>query len=204
MSTSNATRRGFLGALAVSAIGVSVAACASSAVGVTAAHETAIVPNKIDIGFCQDMAFHHEQALAMCQRVLGRDTGSQVQTAAAEILQNQSYERGMMHTWLQSWGESTAPPETVMGWMGMEMPAADMPGLASTDQMRELALAEGLEKGRMFLELMRTHHVGGVHMADAATGAATAPVRQIAFQASATQTFEIAIFDVLLSTTYAL
>ena len=132
-----------------------------------------------------------------------RDTGSQVQTAAADILQNQSYERGMMHTWLQSWGESTAPPSTVMGWMGMEMAADMMPGLATDEEMRELALAEGLEKGRMFLELMRTHHVGGVHMAEAATGAATAPVRQIAAQAALVQAYEIEIFDELLATSYA-
>ncbi|MBX3100327.1 MAG: DUF305 domain-containing protein [Salinibacterium sp.] len=175
--------------------GAALAACAPT--------QTAVAPNEVDIGFCQDMAFHHEQALAMCQRVLGRATGSSVQTAAADILQNQSYERGMMHTWLQSWGESTAPPTTVMGWMGMGMPAADMPGLATVEQMRELATAEGLAQGRLFLTLMRSHHVGGVHMADAATGAATAPVRHIAKQASATQAFEIAMFDELLLTTYA-
>ncbi len=40
-------------------------------------------------------------------------------------------------------------------------------------------------------------------MADSAGGAATAPVRKIASQASATQTYEIAIFDTLLATTYA-
>ena len=205
-----ATRRGFIGVIGLSAVGVGLTACASFGLvpDTSASSENAPSPNEIDIGFCQDMAFHHEQALAMCQRVLGRDTGSQVQTSAADILQNQSYERGMMHTWLQSWGKSTAPPSTVMGWMGMGtggegMPAADMPGLATADQMRQLALAESTEKGRLFLELMRTHHIGGVTMADAASGAATAPVRQIAFQASASQTFEITIFDELLATTYA-
>tara|TARA_Y100000814_G_scaffold272245_2_gene229562 strand:+ start:4350 stop:4961 length:612 start_codon:yes stop_codon:yes gene_type:complete len=189
-------RRAFLGGTAAATLGALLTAC-------TTEQADAASPNEIDIGFCQDMAFHHEQALAMCQRVLGTDTGSQVQTAAADILQNQSYERGMMHTWLQSWGESTAPPSTVMGWMGMEMAADMMPGLATDEEMRELALAEGLEKGRMFLELMRTHHVGGVHMAEAATGAATAPVRQIAAQAALVQAYEIEIFDELLATSYA-
>ena len=32
-------------------------------------------PTAADIGFCQDMSAHHLQALAMCLRVLGRDTG---------------------------------------------------------------------------------------------------------------------------------
>ena len=193
-SRSATTRRSLLGGAALAVVGAGLAACTP-----TSANPE---PNTIDLGFCQDMAFHHEQALAMCQRVLGRDTGSQVQTAAADILQNQSYERGMMHTWLQSWGESTVAPTTVMGWMGMAMPAADMPGLASGLEMRTLATTEGIAKGRLFLTLMRAHHIGGVHMADAATGAATAPVRQIAFQTSANQTFEIAIFDELLATTY--
>ncbi|MGB3829222.1 MAG: YHYH protein [Ornithinimicrobium sp.] len=97
--------------------------------------------NDADIGFCTDMAFHHEQALAMCQRVLGRPTGDEVQSLAAEILQNQSYERGLMHAWLQEWGHSTSPPETVMGWMGMQMPAEDMPGLARDAQMSEMSAA---------------------------------------------------------------
>jgi uncharacterized protein (DUF305 family) len=180
-------------------LGAGLAACAPA----SAESASSDAPSEIDIGFCQDMSFHHEQALAMCQRVVGRDTGSAVQAAAAEILQNQSYERGMMHTWLQSWGESTAPPTTVMAWMGMGMPAEEMPGLATATDMRTLATTGGLAKGRLFLTLMRAHHVGGVHMANAAASAATAPVRQIAFQTSANQTFEIAMFDELLATTYA-
>jgi uncharacterized protein (DUF305 family) len=198
-ATGLATRRSLLGAATLAVASAALAACAPA----ENTSATSVAPNAIDIGFCRDMALHHEQALAMCQRVLGRDTGSQVQTAAADILQNQSYERGLMHTWLQSWGESTAAPTTVMEWMGMRMSAAEMPGIATALDMRDLAVVQGLEKGRLFLTLMRAHHEGGVHMADAATGAATAPVRQIAFQTSATQTFEIAMFDELLATTYA-
>ncbi|MEJ1154557.1 DUF305 domain-containing protein [Microbacterium marmarense] len=160
-------------------------------------------PNEADIGFCTDMSFHHEQALAMCQRVLGAATGGPVQNSAAEILQNQSYERGLMHAWLASWGQSTAPPSEVMGWMGMSMPAESMPGLASEDEMRSLAELSGIDKGREFLVLMRTHHVGGVHMADMALEMATiSRVKTLAQQMSAQQTYEIAMFDSLLETTY--
>jgi hypothetical protein len=53
----------------------------------------------------------------------------------------------MMRAWLADWGASTDTPEMVMGWMGMNngagMPAAMKPGLASDDEMRELAIAEG-------------------------------------------------------------
>lgn len=135
-------------------------------------------PSEVDVGFFTDMSFHHSQALAMCQRVLGTDTGDPVQAAAAEILQNQAYEVGMMHTWLRVWGASTAPPDEVMAWMGMAMPAGEMPGLASDAEMRELSVLTGTAKGRYFLELMRAHHVGGVRMADAtAATASTAVVR---------------------------
>ncbi len=193
----SSTRRAFLGGSVFAAVSAGLAACTT---GTTQAAE---VPNEIDIGFCQDMAVHHEQALAMCQRVLGRDSGNQVQTLAGEILQGQSYERGMMHTWLQSWGQSTAPPETIMGWMGMSMAPADMPGLATEEQLRALSTTEGLAQGRLFLELMRAHHVGGIDMAGAASGAGTYPVRHIAYHAITTQIYEVEVIDYLLETAYA-
>jgi len=68
-------------------------------------------PNDADIGFCQDMSVHHLQALAMCRRVLGRDTGDAVQAAATEVLENQAMEVGQMRAWLTDWGASTVPPD---------------------------------------------------------------------------------------------
>ena len=170
--------------------------------------EATDMPNDADYGFCTDMTAHHVQALVLCQRVLGRDTGDAVQAAAAEVLQNQSMEVGQMRAWLTDWGQSTTPPETVMWWMQgdqqMEMPIAMMPGYATAGELQALSLAEGMSKGRMFLELMRAHHVGGVEMAEAAgTLAATTKVRRLALAQAQVQTFEIAQYDHLLATTYA-
>ena len=156
-----------------------------------------------DIGFLIDMSFHHGQALVLCQRVLGRETGGPVQAAAAEILQNQAYERGVMHAWLQAVGASTAPPEQVMGWMGMGMPADEMPGLASNAEMAELAALDGRAKGRLFLELMRAHHVGALHMLESIADTPTERVASIARRMTTGQTYEIAVFDELLATSYA-
>ena len=161
-----------------------------------------------DIGFCADMTTHHIQAMAMCQRVLGRDTGDPVQAAAAEVLQTQAIEVGTMRAWLTDWGQSTASPEIVMAWMGMNfgdgIPAAEMQGLASDDEMRELSLAEGLDQGRLWLELMRAHHFGGVHMASAALElASTEKVIRLAGVQVEVQTFEIEQYDFLLATDYA-
>ena len=165
-------------------------------------------PSTADIGFCTDMSTHHVQAMAMCHRVLGRDTGDPVQAAAAEVLQTQSIEVGMMRAWLTDWGQSTSEPTNVMAWMGMGgdagIPLEDMMGYASEEEMRELALAEGTERGRVWLELMRAHHVGGVHMATAAIDLVVVEkVRRLAQTQIDVQTFEIEQYDLLLATDYA-
>ncbi len=204
------SRRDFLlaggGGVAVGLCGATVAHTVAHAVG----HDG---PSTVDVGFCTDMTVHHVQALAMCQRVLGRDTGDPVQAAAAEVLQTQAIEIGMMRAWLTDWGESTATPETSMAWMtggahggepGEGIPTAEMPGLATESEMRALGLAEGWAQGRMWLELMRAHHVGGVAMAEAAIEMAhTDKVRRIAQVQVDVQTYEIGQYDLLLSTDYA-
>ncbi len=165
-------------------------------------------PNDADVGFCVDMSTHHIQAMAMCQRVLGRDTGDAVQAAASEVLQTQSIEVGTMRAWLTDWGESTTSPDTVMAWMGMNwgegIPTEAMTGYASDDDMRALSVAEGLDQGRLWLELMRAHHVGGVHMATAAIDLVSIDkVRRLANTQVEVQTFEIEQYDLLLATDYA-
>ena len=176
-----------------------------------------------DVGFCTDMTAHHLQAIVMCERVLGSETGDSVQAAATEVLRNQAIEIGMMRAWLTDWGASTATPTTVMGWMAdfstaesttMDMsaehdtdgiPLADMPGYATNAELLALATAPpGIEKGRLWLELMRSHHVGGVAMATAASElAAEEKVVRLALTQAETQSWEIAQYDILLETIYA-
>lgn len=161
-----------------------------------------------DIGFCQDMSVHHLQALAMCQRVLGRDTGGSVQAAAAEVLQNQAMEVGQMRAWLTDWNASTVPPTTVMAWMGANkgqgMSLAMMPGYATDAELLELSTYQGIDLGRRWLELMRAHHVGGVMMANSAAELASAEkVIRLAKTQAEVQAYEIAQYDYLLSGLYA-
>jgi len=184
--------------------GAAAASVTFGLIGQSAA--AADTPTDADIGFCTDMTAHHVQALAMCQRVLGRDTGDPVQAAAAEVLQNQAIEVGMMRAWLTDWAASTAEPDTVMAWMhdGTGIPTADMPGYATPEQLRELSLADGLQQGRMWLEVMRAHHVGGVSMAEAALGLASSDkVLRLAEIQAMVQAFEISQYDLLLSGEYA-
>ncbi len=165
-------------------------------------------PTSADIGYCRDMSVHHLQALAMCQRVLGRDTGDAVQAAAAEVLQNQAMEVGQMRAWLADWGVSTVPPTIVMDWMGAGqgngMALENMPGYASKDQLLELSVLEGRSRGKRWLELMRAHHEGGVMMASEAQNLATSEkvIRLATIQAKV-QTYEIYQYDLLLAGRYA-
>ncbi len=207
--TRSLSRRGFLLAGGTAVVGFAggfaVASTVSSDDSTGSSDET---PNEADIGFCTDMSTHHIQAIAMCQRVLGRDTGDPVQAAASEVLQTQSIEVGTMRAWLTDWGQSTSAPDTVMAWMGMNggegIPAQDMIGLASDDDMRALSAAEGTDQGRLWLELMRAHHVGGVHMATAAIDLVSVDkVRRLANTQVNVQSYEIEQYDLLLASDYA-
>lgn len=165
-------------------------------------------PTSADLGFCSDMSVHHLQALAMCQRVIGRDTGDPVQAAAAEVLQNQAMEVGQMRAWLADWGASTVPPTMVMGWMGANqgagMPLANMPGYATDEELLELSRRTGIDRGRRWLELMRAHHVGGVNMANQAQNlASSAKVIRLATIQATAQAYEIYQYDLLLTGRYA-
>ena len=201
-------RRGFLRSAGFGAVGVALGVGGSAGVHAALDPATTDEPTTVDLGFCTDMTVHHVQALAMCQRVLGRDTGDSVQAAAGEVLQTQAIEIGMMRAWLTDWGASTATPEMAMGWMGMHdgmgMPTAMMPGLATDEEMQELATTSGIAQGRLWLELMRAHHVGGVDMASAAVEMATAEkVRRLAQVQVEVQTYEISQYDDLLASEYA-
>ncbi len=206
--TTSIGRRSLLRTLGVGTAGVAIGLTGATAVHAVGHAASDDGHSEVDIGFCADMSAHHLQALAMCQRVLGRDTGDPVQAAAVEVLQTQAIEVGTMRAWLTDWGQSTAAPEMAMGWMGMNggtgVPIAMMPGLASDEEMRALASATGVEQGRLWIELMRAHHVGGVDMASAAVQLATAEkVRRIARVQVDVQTYEISQYDMLLTTVYA-
>lgn len=209
MTHSSSSRRGFLVAGGVGALGLvggmAVQSTTSIDAGPAAGEGT---PSTADIGFCTDMTVHHVQALAMCQRVLGRDTGDPVQAAAAEVLQTQAIEIGTMRAWLTDWGRSTTAPATAMAWMGMNdgdgVAAELMPGLATAEELSSLSTTNGRERGRRWIELMRAHHVGGVAMAEAALDLVSlAKVGRLAQTQVTVQTFEIEQYDVMLATSYA-
>jgi uncharacterized protein (DUF305 family) len=72
-----------------------------------------------------------------------------------------------METWLDEAGYTRGEPDRdAMTWMTMATPVDQMPGMATADEIEALAAARGAEADAMFFDLMSTHHLGGVHMAD--------------------------------------
>jgi uncharacterized protein (DUF305 family) len=123
--------------------------------------------NATDVGFMQDMGFHHEQAVQMALLLLAKDdVDPGLKSFANEIVIGQRYEQGIFSATLDRFGHSSEVGDSVMGWMGEPMPPEDMPGLATEAQMEQLAAAEGAEAEALWISLMSEHHLAGLHMAD--------------------------------------
>ncbi|MFM9082634.1 MAG: DUF305 domain-containing protein [Actinomycetota bacterium] len=126
--------------------------------------------NDVDTGFLHDMRIHHEQAVAMSMTYLeaSADGGDEVmRLIAREIMIHQGMETGRMVQLLRVFGEpEESAPDQVMGWMGMPVDLADMPGYASDSDLERLQAARGAAADRVFADLMIAHHEGGIHMAE--------------------------------------
>ncbi|MFK5582270.1 MULTISPECIES: DUF305 domain-containing protein [unclassified Serinicoccus] len=169
------------GAPALAAVTI-VALCLGALVGWLAFGDRAPDDGGADAGFARDMSEHHAQAVQMSTLVMQRTEDEDVRRLAVDITNNQAFERGMMATWLQDWGLPRARGGDRMEWMAghdhmdMDLPAGVvMPGMASPTEIQELTDASGGEAEVLFLELMTTHHLAGVEMAEAALDTADQP-----------------------------
>ncbi|AXH95894.1 DUF305 domain-containing protein [Ornithinimicrobium avium] len=158
-----------------------------------------------DAGFARDMSEHHAQAVEMSQLVMQRTDDEAVRRLAVDIDNNQGFERGMMATWLGEWGLPRARGEARMAWMGtdhMDMdlpPGVAMAGMASPTELQQLTEASGEEAEVLFLQLMLTHHLAGVEMAEAALDLAEDPrVLAAAERMSVAQVGEIRLMNDML------
>ncbi len=128
-----------------------------------------------DVKFMQDMIPHHHQATEMAVLVEARTNNPELADLAGRINVSQSDEIAFMQGWLEERGESVPNPAD---HAGMHM-HHDMAGMASPEQMAQLASLEGTDFDRLFLELMIRHHDGAVTMVEELTeqpGSAYDPV----------------------------
>jgi uncharacterized protein (DUF305 family) len=152
---------------------------------ITSRSSTSPGAGSVDVGFLQDMRYHHDQATQMSLTYLQKPAAEQVpalRTIAAEILLEQQLEAGAMVQLLHEYGQPEANETgTGMAWMTMPLPIAQMPGMASAEEIAALKAASGRQADVLFCTLMIAHHQGGLHMAEYAAGqAGQARVRQLA------------------------
>jgi uncharacterized protein (DUF305 family) len=160
-----------------------------------------------ELGFVQDMATHHHQALIMVQRL---DPGATpaVRQLAQQIDDTQRSEIGTLLGWLRLAGASPANPDP-MGWMpershgghaAHDPQSATMPGMATQEQLDALSAARGNDAAVLFLKLMDSHHQGGIAMARVADAMLTGGVvKQVAREMISAQTQESGLMALLLT-----
>lgn len=168
------------------------------------------VHNDADITFAQMMIVHHEGAVEMADLAPDRAASAKVKDLAVKIKVAQAPEIEQMTQWLQAWGAATSgssSESSSMGGMdhsGMSEGSgdhADMPGMMSDEQMKELTDATGAEFDTMFLQLMIAHHQGALDMAETEKSEGKNPqALDLADSIISSQTAEIAEMEDLLQT----
>ena len=118
-----------------------------------------------DVKFMQDMIAHHYQAVEMAALVKDRTNRKELVDAAGRINASQADEIAFMQGWLRERGEKAPDPAAHGAHHDMHSPAT-MNGMATPEQMADLAAAKAVEFDRLFLKLMIAHHEGAVKMVD--------------------------------------
>ena len=151
-----------------------------------------------DVRFVQDMIPHHHQALEMAALVAERTNRPELIDVAGRINTSQSDEIEFMQQWLRDRGEQVPEPSAHHAMHTSHT----MAGMATPEQMAELAASKGTDFDRLFLKLMITHHEGAVTMVEELLeqpGAAYDPVLfEFTTDVTNSQSTEIERMNVLL------
>ncbi|WBY19057.1 DUF305 domain-containing protein [Streptomyces goshikiensis] len=149
-------------------------------------------PNAADQTYVRGMIEHHRQALTMSALAPDRASAEAVKGLAERIAAAQKPEIGAMERWLARYpAPGGAGGAGGTGGMGGHDHGA-MPGMATEQQLKELADARGTDFDRLFLKLMTAHHEGALKMAgQALAGGNNVAVEEMATEVVATQTAEI-------------
>ncbi|MCA2213525.1 DUF305 domain-containing protein [Jidongwangia harbinensis] len=121
-----------------------------------------------EAGFVRDMSTHHAQAVEMALVAHAATANDEIESLSSDIAITQQGQIGIMLAWLRDWQLGSTSSQPPMAWMPNSAGSVQnglMPGMASQQQLTELRKATGTAQDIMFLNLMRQHHLGGVHMA---------------------------------------
>lgn len=158
--------------------------------------------SSVEAGFLRDMSTHHAQAVEMSMIAHADSTDPAVISLAADIANTQQAQIGYMGAWLRDWHLSPTSTGTPMAWMpgsAGEVVNGLMPGMATPEQLDTLRKATGKQLDIQFLQLMRQHHLGGIHMAQEAIDLSkNKDVDWLAGTMVASQQGEITVIDGML------
>ncbi len=115
-----------------------------------------------DLRFMQDMIPHHYQAVEMSALVAERTNRPELVDVAGRIDASQADEIEFMQQWLRERGEHVPDPTDHHAMHTSHK----MAGMATPEQMAELATLKGTAFDRLFLKLMIPHHEGAVKMVE--------------------------------------
>ncbi|MEM6856877.1 MAG: DUF305 domain-containing protein [Pseudomonadota bacterium] len=147
-----------------------------------------------DVVFMQVMIGHHQQAVEMAMLIKDRTNSEEIVALGGRIESSQADEIEFMNGWLEERGEKTVMVAMMDGAMdGMDHSKMDhskhamidhssMAGMATPEQMAELATLEGTDFDRMFLTLMIAHHEGAIDMVDDLLGQPGTAADPVLFQ----------------------
>lgn len=139
--------------------------------------------NAADVRYVQDMIVHHRQALDMSILAPARAASERLRALASRIKDSQGPEIRLMASWLREQGQRLPGHHTTH---------ADMPGMATPEEMESLAAASGQEFDRLFLRLMTAHHQGAITMSEEVlTHGSHLRIEELANEIAATQAGEI-------------
>lgn len=135
-----------------------------------------------DITFIQDMILHHGQAVEMVALIQGRSQRDELRQLGERIAASQDDEMAFMRDWLAEQGQ----PSEASGHSAADHSAAahhaghsTMAGMLSSQDMANLAAAQGNQFDTLFIHYMIRHHQGAITMVDellAKAGTAQDPV----------------------------
>ncbi|TDB92658.1 DUF305 domain-containing protein [Actinomadura sp. 7K534] len=145
-------------------------------------------PTAAEVEFVQMMIPHHAQALEMSALAPDRAASEKVRSLASRIETAQKVEIAAMRSWLKQ------HPNAVLKAHGRNHGGqhADMPGMATPDQLKRLREAEGEAFDKLYLDLMIIHHQGALTMVkDVLYKGTDVTVQQLARDVESTQLAEI-------------
>ena len=113
-----------------------------------------------DVDFMQDMIIHHHQALLMAMLAAPSTNNQAILDLAGRINVSQADEISFMQDWLGEREEQVPDPTAEHS----EHTHHNMNGMATPEEMTQLAESKSTDFDRLFLQLMITHHDGAIKM----------------------------------------